>query len=91
MAIKTERGLPSIDGSVGHLYRPPGGRQAEWQNEDGDTLKKRLPNPRGNEQALWHRQIRVVYEAFSELFDWLKTLFTLLPRVGRIEMAEDDP
>ena len=27
------------------------------------------------------------YEAFSELFDWLKTLFTLLPRVGRIEMA----
>ena len=27
------------------------------------------------------------YEAFSELFDWLKTLFTLLPGVGRIEIA----
>src|SRR6185436_4482118 len=27
------------------------------------------------------------YEAFSVLFDWLKTLFTLLPKVGRIAMA----
>jgi len=45
MVIKTERGLPSIDGSVGHLYRFPGGRQAERQDDDGDELKKRLPNP----------------------------------------------
>jgi len=43
--------------------------------------------PRGNEQALWRRQNRVVYDAFSMLFDWLKTLFTLLPNVGRIAMA----
>ena len=39
MVIKTERGLPS---SVGHLYRPLGGRQAERQDDDGEELKKRL-------------------------------------------------
>src|SRR6185295_9168365 len=33
------------------------------------------------------RQIRVVYDAFSALFDWLKTLFTLLPKVGRTAIA----
>ena len=30
---------------------------------------------------------RAIYEAFSVLFDWLNTLFTLLPKVGRTAMA----
>jgi len=54
--IKTERGLPSIDGSVGHLYRPPGDRQGKRQDDHGDELKRSAYRiPRGNEQALWRR------------------------------------
>ena len=47
MAIKTERGLPSIDDSVGHLYRPPEvvKQNGKREDDDGEELKKRLPNP----------------------------------------------
>jgi len=39
------------------------------------------------EQALGRTTSGAVYEALRLLFDWLNTLFTLLPKVGRIEMA----
>ena len=44
------------------------------------------PFQKGNLEKA-HNQIRAIYEAFNELLDWLNTVFTVLPKVGRIAMA----
>ena len=51
--------------------------------------KKRLPSvPKDSWQGAGRTKSgRATYEAFKALLDWLNTLLTLLPKVGRIAIA----
>jgi len=51
-------------------------------------IEKRLPKSKDLAGAwAYFNSNSAIYEAFSALFDWLKTRLTLLPNVGRIVMA----